>query len=376
MADLYAQSGDPKEAASLLDRMLKLRPGDAEAWSTRGALLSGLGRSDEAAACYQRAVEANPRSAVALRNAAINTLDREQPADALALLDRALDIDYDNSNAWYCKGVCLARLGRVPEAVEAFRRAVAINPEDLAAWKDLGRCLTWLTRYKEASEAWAHADLLEPGADDEGRRITRKLGGTIMPGLILTNDALASSSLPQAAQAYAFFQHGDFAGAAAQFDAALALDPTKVDMWVDRGICAEELEGPAKAIEFFDRGLDLDPESIGAWYNRGVSLMRLNRHHDAIAAFEKTLTLHRAKALPPDTDLMHAHHNLGSALVALGRSEDALDNFDEVVRIARADPESWSKESRRAEEQRRRIFELLSDDSMRPGSSPSDAGPT
>jgi tetratricopeptide (TPR) repeat protein len=360
-ADLYMQAGDLDEAARRLERVVELRPTWAEAWSARGAVLARLGRTDEASACYARAIAAEAPPAAALRNAGIDLIERGRPAEALAVYERALVVEPDNANGWYGKGVCLARLDRLPEAVEAFRRAVAIDPADAEAWKDLGTCLTLLTRYQEASEAWATAERLVPTADPEGeaRRLLDGATGRILANVRVAREALDQAELLPATQAYARMRQGDHAGALAAFDAALELDPTRADLWADRGVCAEVVEGSERAIESFDRALALDPEAVTAWYNRGVSLLYLDRHEEALAALDEVVALHRARELAPDADLVHAHHNMALCLLQLGRFEEALDGFDEVVGYARAAPGQWEPERERAEDMKRSLFAAL-----------------
>ena len=158
--------------------------------------------------------------------------------------------------------------------------------------------------------------------------------------------------------AYASFRHGDHAAAIVAFDRALARDPTRSDLLLDRGICAEIIEGSESAISCFDRALALQPDSVKAWYNNGVSLMRLERYEEAVAAFDKAVKIHRRSALLPDHDILHALYNMGSCQMLLGRHEDALDSLDDVVGLARDEPDDWREEARRAEELKHRLFSL------------------
>ncbi len=58
------------------------------------------------------------------------------------------------------RGVCLARLERLREAVEAFTRALDIDPRDVAAWHNKGLALARLGQDDEAKYCFARGRAL------------------------------------------------------------------------------------------------------------------------------------------------------------------------------------------------------------------------
>jgi tetratricopeptide (TPR) repeat protein len=340
VADLLIQAGEPERALASLAQCLEIRPHDASIWITRGALLCQLGRSDEGDACTRRAIELDPGSGRARRNYALALLESDRPAEALVQYERALEIDGENASGWYGKGLALARTSDPHGAIAAFRRAVGIDEQDVEAWWDLGTVLESLGRYHEASEARERAIALDPSR-------VHQLAG---PGTSVVE--------VYARQGHASLNSGAFAAAAEAFDNALHFHPDNPELLVDRGLCAEQLEGPVRAIEYFERALELEPDHLRTHYNLGVSLMNLRRHRAAVDAFEQSITLHRSAGLEPDADRLHAHHNLGSCLMLLDLKEDALDELDEVVRLSRLAPGRWQEERRRAEALKQLLFGL------------------
>jgi tetratricopeptide (TPR) repeat protein len=338
LAAMLVDGDDPGEAAEQLAQALALRPQNVDLWSTRGVVLSRLGKKEEALECYTRALELDSLYLPALRNSANGLVAMGRLQEALERYERALALEDQNANGWYGRGVCLARLDRSEEAVQAFRRAVELAPNDAEAWKDLGTCLVKVNKHREALEAWQTAARLNPGIDLK-KQIDQLTSVTDNSGQV---HYLALT-------AHHYLQQRRFEDAAGCFDAALELDSQQYVLWSDRGICAEQIEGPERAIEYFDRALALDPEQEQTWYNKAVSLQHLDRFRDAIAAFEKTLTLHRSKDLPADENLLHGHHNLASCLILTGKAEEALDHCDEVLLLARENPERWQEEARRAQ---------------------------
>ena len=53
--------GRKEEAIACYDRALEIEPRYAHAWNNKGIALSALGRKEEAIACYDRALEIDPR---------------------------------------------------------------------------------------------------------------------------------------------------------------------------------------------------------------------------------------------------------------------------------------------------------------------------
>ena len=77
--------------------------------------------------------------------------------EALDYYDRVLAINESVPVVLLNRGVCLARLERLREAVEAFSRALDIDPRDVAAWHNKGLALGRLGQDDEAKV------LLRPG---------------------------------------------------------------------------------------------------------------------------------------------------------------------------------------------------------------------
>ena len=136
-------------------------PNDANGLVQQGTRPRGLGRHEEAIACYDQALEldpndaavwcskgsASPASAATKRRSAGSTRPwsstRASPSPgtarasasrasaatkALSLFDKALELDPEDAEAWYNKGASLPGLGRHEEAVRCLDKALELNP--------------------------------------------------------------------------------------------------------------------------------------------------------------------------------------------------------------------------------------------------------
>ena len=118
------------EAAGVAERVLKSRPGEAQAW--RALTLARAGQGAEPARLLEAA--AGWRAA-----------------------------DPDQSQAPYRQGLALLRLGRNAEACEALAAATAKTPRFAAAWMELGVACSRLNDNEAAAGHFRQVTLLEPG---------------------------------------------------------------------------------------------------------------------------------------------------------------------------------------------------------------------
>lgn len=88
--------------------------------------------------------------------------EQGKDTEALALLERATQLNPSSHSAWFNTGYSLAARGRYEQAVAAFERAIKLNRNDGAAWNNKGRILWNLERYSEALAAYEQALALDP----------------------------------------------------------------------------------------------------------------------------------------------------------------------------------------------------------------------
>ena len=70
---------------------------------------------------------------------------------ALQCINRSLDLDPDQAEAWILRGeIALYNLSDRDLAVESFGRALAIDPENAEVWYEMGNSLSFLGRAEEA----------------------------------------------------------------------------------------------------------------------------------------------------------------------------------------------------------------------------------
>ena len=113
---------------------LGLEPAPAgSAHRTTGMALHELGRLDEAAAHYERALQLQPGDTEALDRFGMLRFGQKRYADALGLYRTMARLQPDNANVHANVGVTLYYLDRYEEAAESIQRAFEIDPDQETA---------------------------------------------------------------------------------------------------------------------------------------------------------------------------------------------------------------------------------------------------
>ena len=126
------QTRNLASALELVSRAAALRPDAAACRNTLGQILERLGRNDEAAGCYEAAIELDPRYAEAYNNFGYLRARQDRLRDAETLYRKAIDLDPEYAEPCTNRGNLLKDLGEVDAAIACYRRAVELRP-DLSA---------------------------------------------------------------------------------------------------------------------------------------------------------------------------------------------------------------------------------------------------
>ena len=135
---LLLGKGSFTEAATQLQRIVKLNLRAFEAHLYLGNAYAGLGKTDAALGEYDAASQLNPALATPHIEAAKVLANRKDYAAAIVRARKALDLSPQSDYASYTLGVVYRRAGQSAEAFDAFTRAVELNPMNVRARVGLG----------------------------------------------------------------------------------------------------------------------------------------------------------------------------------------------------------------------------------------------
>jgi serine/threonine protein kinase/predicted Zn-dependent protease len=261
-----AAAGHSPEAVPLLREAARRDPRHFWSWLVQGACQDRLGRDADAAACYAACTALWPESPWPYFRRGVIELRRGQANAARADFDTVLRLRPDMADAHINRALAELKLQRPAAAAEDLTRAL-----------ELGTSLTrvYLLRSKAREQA----------GDAAGARADREEGLRREPG---DAESWVARGLERAG--------ADPAGALADFDAALKLDPRYLPAWQNKAyVNDEKLHRLDKSIEALDAALRGQPDAVDALGGRGVLLARLGRRD---AALRDAAACLRASDLP------------------------------------------------------------------------------
>jgi tetratricopeptide (TPR) repeat protein len=283
--------------------------------------------------------------------------------EAMAEIEKSLELHPFYSKAHHDKGFILFKMGRDDEAVESFRRAIELEPEDAKPYNSIGFVLESQGKVEQAIEYYNRALEVNPeqvnslcnlgnilrseGRYDEAAGYYRK-ALEVKPylaeahsnlGVVLQlqgkyDEAISSYELALEAEADYVPAHyniglvrqsqGRVEEAIGCFEKALELQADYTPARYSLGVILQKQGKVERAIEEYSRVVEENPRQVDAHYNLGLMLAMKKRFNEAFSHFRVVLELN-----PNHAD---AHYHIGGLLYSSGKSELAAEHFRQAVR--------------------------------------------
>lgn len=191
LARIFMQAGHASKALATLDEVAN---GDAwpPAMVLRGVILGGMGRHDDALACFERCLSTEPANFDALLNGANALCELAHHDAAIALLDRAAAVRPRDATLDFIRGNALAGLGRHDDALAAYDDAIAARPGNARPLGGRGYVLSQLGRHQEALASLDEALAIGPA---DARDLVNR--GMVLTELRRNEEALRDYELAQ-----------------------------------------------------------------------------------------------------------------------------------------------------------------------------------
>lgn len=334
----------------------------------RAAAELNAGRAESARALLDSVLAKTPRNAVALYLMGGACKVAGDLLEAERFYRQALGIDDRQPQIHNSLGVVLDKLGRLPEARDAFFRATSLQPGYYEAWLNAGRVSVRLRSSSDASAAFEKAISLKPAAAAIfGLGNARMLAGDPVQAATLFERALSinpqypgaqrrladalydagecdealslltrlSSAEPDDASLYrdiakAQYQLGNDEAALASFEKAVAIAPGEAQFHRDLNQCLFMLEKDDRFLRSYGDPISADPHNVSLILGFSELAIASGRAEEALPVVDA--------ALKENLDPGALNDCRGQLLTALDRIDDAALAYDSALNTA---PENY-----------------------------------
>ena len=312
-----------------------LRPSRSEPYVMKAQIFAALKETERAEEALSKALSLDPcNSFVHLRLAQVR-MDRKDAAGAEASLGEALRLDPKSKWVWLWKGVFMRELKKdIVKARACYENALAIDPKFDMAWYNMG--WTWMDKsskdYAKAREAFQKALELNPDYKEACYAMGMSYGyeDNYPVAKVWMDKAVALDQAFLTAIKWRGIICGemkDYAGAVADFDKAILLDPKNADLYVRRAKMNEGLGKADDALRDLRFALDINPGAKRTWMYLGDVYRAADNMKSALDCYEKSVAI--------DSGYDDALARMADALNALGRREEASAKIDAAISAAK-----------------------------------------
>jgi tetratricopeptide (TPR) repeat protein len=319
------QNGNFAEAEQLYRQILALQPLHADTLHLFSLIQKRKGNFVSAFVLIDRATEVQPNNSVFFSDRGIVLLALNCHEEALVSLNRALALEPNNYKAHFNKGNVLVAQGRHEAALASFDKTLALQPNLTEAHVAKAFSLKALERMDLALASLNRAIALRH--EDVAIHFAK---GEMLASQERYQEALISFNCilnyqPEHCEALiklGHYQHklNLYGNALASFERVITLEPSHYDANFGKAIALEALKRHEEALLVFDRMIEHHPMEAAAHRGKGtVLLTSLSRFDEALSCFNQAIAL--------ETNFADAYLNRGVSLEGLKRYEEALADY-------------------------------------------------
>jgi tetratricopeptide (TPR) repeat protein len=148
----------------LVDKGLEIKPDSGKAWKQRGDawVLRDWEGWANALKSYENAIKFEQANVEYLSSYGKTLGLANQVKKALEICDKAIQINANHFESWFCRGFVFSQGRKHKEALESYEKALRIQPNDVELLFQHGLTLSSLGRYKEAIDSYNEALKIDP----------------------------------------------------------------------------------------------------------------------------------------------------------------------------------------------------------------------
>lgn len=310
--------------------------GDAVEMVRQSQMLIQQGRVDDALANLDRALEVDSRYVYAWLMQASILQSQQRWEESIQNLEKALQINPGSAELWFFAGNAFDALSPTPpttkgskawkcveQALMCFAKSLELNSNFIAVWFSQAQSEEKLGRHQDAMRSYEKFLSGNPGADlkDQVEHARARLATK----QILVIPPATDGPEEEAKTWIERLAGGGPEDFLAFFDMTLQLNPEDPRGWVSKGYALENLGRDEEALAHYDKAIQLDARSDDAWTRKGTLLAKLTQFDEAIKCFEAAIASNPRADLPL--------YRRGVIEQSLGKLKEAIDSFRKFVNL-------------------------------------------
>ena len=272
-AKSLAHVNDFAGAETALHSYLQSHEESADALYMLGFVLNRENRPTDSLATYTRAATITAPASDDLKIVGLNYVLLDDYTDAIKWLEKAVELDNRNTDAWYYLGRAYYIKARLNEARHAFQRVLDLDPSNARAENNLGLILETEGKPTEAVEAYRKA-----------------IAWQEQPSQINEQPYVNLGSLLE--------EEGRLREAAPLLEKAIELAPNDAYCHLTLGVLYRKVGETEKARRQLVRATELEPDNAKAHYQLGRVYKDMKQLSLAKAEFDRTAELQRHASKP------------------------------------------------------------------------------
>ncbi|MDD2772177.1 MAG: tetratricopeptide repeat protein [Elusimicrobiales bacterium] len=312
---------------SLWNDVIAKYPRTSLAYSNRAVALAAENKAQQALQDLDKALELQPDNTDALANRCGLYLARGKDDIALRDCDRALALAPNISGAWQNRGLIYLKRRDYAAALENFNNAIRAKPLSASAWMSRALLYEAAAKPQKALDDYMTAMRLNPlsaAAKRGAAAVLAKAGDSQNLRRLLAGEG----GDPQSAQAYmasgeGCLENGNYRCAAGELSQALNLGADAAKARTMRAAAYGALGMLDNSLEDYAAALLASPDYIDAYYNRGFMFIALKRYDEAKRDMDKVISL------KPDSG--GAYLNRGGICLATGKYKEAVSDLTKAA---------------------------------------------
>lgn len=323
---------EPGMATVYLEKYIKSKPEDLEAYILLGKAYFRLANNSESYKNYARALLLEPNHPEALYGLGLNLLKEQKYKEATEQLEKAIANGVKAKEIYFELGTAYEELQDLGRAAENYQKYVASAPPNpWSGWLKLAQTYVKLNQPEKAISAYQEALKINPNDINCNYNLAKLLAETkryeeaeaVFKKLAEINKRDEMTYYGQILQMYDRAEKYDQAIEAAQ--KIVELNPKNEMAIYNLAIMYFKLNRLEEAVKTLNDCLAIKDNYTYAWFNLGLVYSKMNKHQEAVEAFKKY------NALAPDDPL--GWLNVGLEYMFLKDFERALPFLEKSVQL-------------------------------------------